>query len=90
MRVVCCNFAGVDASGDLLKLRSMQEVDGGWPDGWFYKYGSSGVLIANRGFTTAIAINAIKGTNVRMKRPSSITNLKQAWNDTIRVSLGFS
>ncbi|KAJ3800992.1 HAD-like domain-containing protein [Lentinula aff. detonsa] len=83
MRVLCCNFAGIDASGDLMMLRSMQDIDGGWPDGWFYKYGSNGVLIANRGFTTALAINAIKGSGLRMKRPSSITNLKQAWNDTV-------
>ncbi|KAF9063013.1 Haloacid dehalogenase-like hydrolase-domain-containing protein [Rhodocollybia butyracea] len=61
MRVVCCNFAGINASGDLLTLQSMQEIDGGWPDGWFYKYGLNGIRIANRGFTTAIAINAIKG-----------------------------
>ncbi|KAJ3768109.1 HAD-like domain-containing protein [Lentinula raphanica] len=83
MRVLCCNFVGIDATGDLMTLRSMQDIDGGWPDGWFYKYGSNGVLIANRGFTTALAINAIKGTRLRMKRPSSITNLKQAWNDTV-------
>ena len=37
----------------------MQEEDGGWPSGWFYKYGSSGVRIGNRGFTTALAINAL-------------------------------
>ncbi|KAE9405549.1 HAD-like protein [Gymnopus androsaceus JB14] len=83
MRVVCCNFAGIDASGDLVTLRGMQEIDGGWPDGWFYKYGSNGVRIANRGLTTAIAINAIRGASLRLKRPSSITNLKQVWNDTV-------
>jgi hypothetical protein len=60
MRVIFCARAGIDASGDLQKLLEMQDVDGSWPDGWFYKYGSNGVLIANRGFTTALAIQAIQ------------------------------
>ncbi len=59
MRIVCCNSEGLDATVDLVTLRALQEVDGGWADGWFYKYGSNGVRIANRGLTTAVAINAI-------------------------------
>jgi hypothetical protein len=39
----------------------MQGEDGGWGTGWVYRYGSSGIQIGNRGVTTALAINAIKG-----------------------------
>ncbi|KAL1662218.1 HAD-like domain-containing protein [Schizophyllum commune] len=64
MRIISCRTAGVDASADLQRLLEMQQVDGGWDCGWFYKYGSNGVLIANRGFTTALAINAIRASKV--------------------------
>ncbi|KAK1236596.1 hypothetical protein PQX77_000148 [Marasmius sp. AFHP31] len=80
MRVICCAEEGIDASVDVVALREMQSVDGGWPDGWFYKYGSNGVLIANRGFTTALAINAIKAHDKLLRqirsRASAPTTLK--------------
>ncbi|KAF9259538.1 HAD-like protein [Marasmius fiardii PR-910] len=66
MRVICCSKEGIDASIDALALRELQDIDGGWSDGWFYKYGSNGVLIANRGLTTALAINALE-TNDRLQ-----------------------
>ncbi|TFY65539.1 hypothetical protein EVG20_g5550 [Dentipellis fragilis] len=62
MRIICFNQEGIDPAVDLERLYALQEADGGWSDGWFYKYGSNGVLIANRGFTTALAINAIVGS----------------------------
>ncbi|TRM57272.1 HAD-like domain-containing protein [Schizophyllum amplum] len=64
MRVISCRATGVDATADMQRLLEMQQVDGGWEQGWFYKYGSNGVLIANRGFTTALAINAIRAWKV--------------------------
>ncbi|KAL1741402.1 HAD-like domain-containing protein [Schizophyllum fasciatum] len=71
MRIISCHTAGVDATADLHRLLEMQQVDGGWDCGWFYKYGSSGVLIANRGFTTALAINAIRASKVDVGYKSS-------------------
>ena len=56
MRIISCRTAGVDASADLQRLLEMQQVDGGWDCGWFYKYGSNGVLIANRGGTYLVEI----------------------------------
>ena len=43
-------------------LLEMQQADGGWGGGcgWFYKYGSSGVLIENAAFTTAVAWKALE------------------------------
>ncbi|KDQ50570.1 hypothetical protein JAAARDRAFT_141716 [Jaapia argillacea MUCL 33604] len=60
MRIIACASVGLRDEVDLERLEKRQERDGGWADGWFYKYGSSGVLIANRGLTTAFAINAIR------------------------------
>lgn len=60
MRIIACAQAGIPDEVDLRTLRMMQEEDGGWPSGWFYKYGSSGVRIGNRGLTTALAINALR------------------------------
>jgi hypothetical protein len=61
MRVDVCAKLGVRNDGDLEKLLGMQGEDGGWGTGWVYRYGSSGIQIGNRGVTTALAINAIKG-----------------------------
>ena len=44
---------------DVAALIAMQNADGSWCSGWFYKYGSSGVLIENVGFTTALALKAL-------------------------------
>ena len=60
MRVLFCTEYGIDATTDAVKLRDMQEADGGWKDGWIYKYPSQGLSVANRGLTTAFAINALK------------------------------
>jgi hypothetical protein len=60
-------------AGDLMKLRDLQCMDGGWEIGWLCKYGSSGVEVGNRGLCTAFAVKAIQGfeeeeVNVRNKR----------------------
>lgn len=60
MRAICCMEWGVDASKDVETLRMMQDIDGGWQDGWFYKYPSMGLQFANRGLTTALAVNALR------------------------------
>jgi hypothetical protein len=60
MRVLACAAVGMQNTVDSRVLRLMQEEDGGWPLCWFYKYASSGVKIGNRGFTTALAVNALK------------------------------
>lgn len=60
MRIICCATENLDTTRELRALLELQQEDGGWPDGWFYKYGSSGVCIANRGLTTALAIKAVE------------------------------
>ena len=49
-----------DAREDCMRLLEMQDADGSWPAGWFYRYGSSGILLGNQGLTTAMAAEAIR------------------------------
>ncbi|WP_394830098.1 HAD-IA family hydrolase [Pendulispora rubella] len=60
MRLIVCAKLNIEASVDVRTLLDLQEVDGAW-SGWFYKFGSSGVLSGNRGLTTALAVKAIEG-----------------------------
>ena len=53
-------------------LLSMQSEDGSWNDGWFYKYGASGLLIRNDGVTTAFAIRAIQQVEQLRKTQSKL------------------
>jgi len=48
---------------DILQLRKLQTEDGGWKTGWLCRYGKTGVLIGNRGLTTAMAIKALEEIN---------------------------
>ena len=60
MRIISAASIGFVDRPDFERLLSMQQADGSWTQGWFYKYGSSGLLIGNDGVTTALAIQAIK------------------------------
>ena len=57
--IAACTVGTVDHR-DLETLLSLQSEDGSWKNGWFYKYGTSGILICNDGVTTALAIRAIQ------------------------------
>ncbi|KAI0774629.1 hypothetical protein BD413DRAFT_472576 [Trametes elegans] len=61
MRLLAAAEAGLEGHrADLARLVGMQEPDGSWPVGWMYKYGASGVLVGNKGLTTAMAVAAIR------------------------------
>lgn len=60
MRIIAAASVGLTSVTDYERLLEMQDQDGGFRPGWFYKYGSSGLLIGNDGVTTALAIQAIK------------------------------
>lgn len=60
MRVIAAASVGLIDRLDLNRLLSLQQQDGSWVDGWFYKYGSSGRLLRNDGVTTALGIRAIQ------------------------------
>jgi hypothetical protein len=59
MRIIACASLGVRDEVDLERLMEMQGPDGGWEDGWFYRYGKTGIMIGNKGVTTAFAMKAI-------------------------------
>ena len=60
MRVIAGATMGIRMFVDYERLLRMQEVDGSFPMGWAYKYGGSGILLGNKGWTTALALKAIK------------------------------
>ncbi|KAI0658702.1 hypothetical protein C8Q70DRAFT_1054836 [Cubamyces menziesii] len=60
MRILAATSVGLSDSRDYARLLTMQEEDGSWPTGWIYKYGASGILVGNKGLTTAMAIAAIR------------------------------
>jgi len=59
-RIIAATVVDLVDDRDLETLFCMQREDGSWGDGWFYKYGSCGILIRNDGVTTALAIQAIQ------------------------------
>lgn len=60
MRILLSTKLGLTSDPvDISDLLRMQERNGSWTGGWFYKYGSSGVLIENTGLTTALALKAL-------------------------------
>ncbi|KAH8110336.1 hypothetical protein DFH11DRAFT_1514564 [Phellopilus nigrolimitatus] len=60
MRVFAGSVVGVRMYVDHERLLRMQEEDGAFPLGWVYKYGSSDMIIGNKGWTTALAVQACK------------------------------
>ncbi|KAF8574205.1 HAD-like protein [Ramaria rubella] len=68
MRMVAAASVGLVSPHDLDKLQSMQQNDGSWTDGWYYRFGSTGILVGNVGLTTAMAIKAIEVTGELIKR----------------------
>ena len=60
MRILVCASVGLPTSGaDKDALLKLQLDDGGWGEGWFYRNGSTGKRIGNRGVTTVLALKAL-------------------------------
>ena len=60
MRLHFCNRVDLNNKIDLGRLLNMQQLDGGWEPGLFYRYVSVDLQFGNRGLSTAIAQRAIK------------------------------
>ena len=63
MRIIAAASMALTHKPDVHHLLSMQQLDGSWTEGWFYKYGSSGLLIGNDGVTTALALQALEAVS---------------------------
>ena len=59
MRIATCSSLNLDCFNDRRALCDLQCEDGGWNEGWMYRYGSTGIKFGNRGVTTAMAIKAL-------------------------------
>ncbi|TBU29645.1 HAD-like protein [Dichomitus squalens] len=59
MRVLAAACMGMRDLQDYERLLMLQQEDGSWPLGWFYRNGSTGILTGNQGVTTAMAVAAV-------------------------------
>lgn len=60
MRVLICQYFGVACDEDFEALLSLQSADGSWDQGWIFCFGKTKIQIQHKGFTTAMAVEAIK------------------------------
>ncbi|KLO06692.1 hypothetical protein SCHPADRAFT_895235 [Schizopora paradoxa] len=60
MRILAAASVGIRDVVDRDTLLTMQELDGGFPMGWIYKFANAGIRVGNRGLATALAVKAIK------------------------------
>jgi hypothetical protein len=86
VRINLCGAMGLDCKDDLQTLLRLQRPNGGWAPGWMYRYGSTGVMIGNKGLTTALALKAIKSVG----RRESGTDLEQEKRVVSPVQKGFA
>ena len=75
-RILAASVIDIVDNRDLETLLSMQSEDGSWSNGWFYRYGASGIMIRNDGVTTAFAIRAIQQVDQLRKIQSKPVSLK--------------
>ncbi|CAG8251042.1 unnamed protein product [Penicillium salamii] len=60
MRLMSCNFLGIENIADKEQLRSMQQEDGGWAASAMYLFPTEAKVIGNRGTVTAYAVKALR------------------------------
>jgi hypothetical protein len=60
MRLLICQYFGVANDLDLEALLQLQGSDGCWDGGWIFCFGKTKIQIQHKGFTTAMAVEAIK------------------------------
>ncbi|KAF8526546.1 HAD-like protein [Hysterangium stoloniferum] len=60
MRIIAAASVGIESPLDVKKLLALQQQDGSWTDGWFYKFPRTSLCVKNDGFATALAMQAIQ------------------------------
>ncbi|PYH48101.1 HAD-like protein [Aspergillus saccharolyticus JOP 1030-1] len=61
MRLLACNFLGIENHPDKERLASMQQEDGGWEASMMYLFPTDKKVVGNRGTTSALAVKALQG-----------------------------
>ena len=87
-RITAASEIGIVDDRGFDTLLSMQSEDGSWKDGWFYKYGASGLLIRNDGVTTAFAIRAIQQVEELRQTQSKLTAISTRSSPLLSTFLG--
>ncbi|KAL2005482.1 hypothetical protein VTN00DRAFT_2693 [Thermoascus crustaceus] len=59
IRILACYSLGIRHKIDLTKQLSLQQEDGGWEIGYLCRTGKTGSRLVNRGYTIALAVNAV-------------------------------
>ncbi|PVH99849.1 hypothetical protein DM02DRAFT_614745 [Periconia macrospinosa] len=60
IRVLICQKLHIPNAEDLKALLALQQDDGGFGVGWFFRFGKSEIRIGHRGLTASLAMKAIK------------------------------
>lgn len=60
MRVLACNYLGIENHPDRQKLADMQLEDGGWEASCMYMFPGADRKVGNRGTSSAFAVKALE------------------------------
>ncbi|KAJ5541536.1 HAD-like protein [Penicillium frequentans] len=60
MRVLTCNYLGIENHPDRQKLADMQQEDGGWEASCMYMFPGADRKVGNRGTSSAFAVKALE------------------------------
>ncbi|PPQ66159.1 hypothetical protein CVT26_010882 [Gymnopilus dilepis] len=82
-RIIGATVVGLVDERDLETLRSRQCENGSWEDGWFYKYGATGILIRNDGATTALAMRAMQLVDELRQKQSQSTSKSSPYSSNL-------
>jgi len=89
MRIIAAACVGIESPLDVKKLLALQQQDGSWTDGWYYKFPRTALCVKNDGFATALAIQAIQVAE-RLKSDNSHWEVACGFQTGIPSKLGFS
>ncbi|OOO05326.1 HAD-superfamily hydrolase subfamily IA variant 3 [Aspergillus oryzae] len=73
MRILACNYLGIDNHLDRRILAEMQQEDGGWEASCMYLFPGAKRETGNRGVTTAFAVRALKEVPIYRSSSMGIT-----------------
>lgn len=82
IRLLICQDFNIPNQEDLQALLRLQEDDGSFGVGWYYRFGRSQIKIGHRGFTATLALEAIKKHVLSAKENANGVNRVNSTNGT--------